>query len=328
MRLVGISPRDGEGTECELGAADCGVPTNATLTFRFDRFLNPATATRQALRVYTGDPQTSPGIAFDVVYDPVERVVQYRVPPGYGFEPNTLYQLELVEPVEPGDFGIRAFDGAPLREDRVPLAGSFFTGIAPIEHPIETPPTCAEIVTEIFNSSPADCGSSKCHASGMAEQGAPHGLWLDGRANFAVTAINRVARQTEVGDRSGGAPLEQPRRFGVQMPLIQPGNPGNSYLLYKLLRGPGAYQACSFDEISSPSAFCQVPDDECESAYPDVELDRRSCITPPTDELERLREWFVRGEAMPLSVPIVRSVGLQQVRAISSFIAAGADCSE
>jgi hypothetical protein len=98
--------------------------------------------------------------------------------------------------------------------------------------------------------------------------------------------------------------------------------------LYKLLRGPSAYQACSFDEMSSPSAFCQVPDDECESAYPDVAFDRLSCITPPADELERLREWFVRGEAMPLSVPIARRVGLQQVRAISSFIAAGADCSE
>jgi hypothetical protein len=304
------------------------VPTNATLTFRFDRFLNPATATRQALRVHTGDPSTSPGIPFDTVYDPVERVVQYRIPAGYAFEPNTLYQLELFAPVEAGDFGIRAFDGAPLREDRVPLKGSFFTGTGPIEHPVETPPTCAEIVDEIFKTSPADCGSSNCHASAMPEQGAPHGLWLDGRANFAVTAINRVARQTEVGDRSGGVPLEQPRRFGVQMPLVQPGNPGNSYLLYKLLRGPDAYRACAFDENQSRSAFCELPADACESAYPEVAFDRLSCIPPSNDELERLREWFVRGEAMPIPRPVQRRVGLQQLRALSSFIAAGADCTE
>lgn len=328
MRLVGISPADGAGTECEPGQADCGVPTNATITFRFDRFLNPATATRQALRVYTGDPNTSPGIPFDVVYDPVERVVQYRVPAGYGFQPNTLYQLELLAPVDADDFGIRAFDGAPLREDRVPLSGSFFTGIAPIERSVVEPPSCANIVSEIFTTTPADCGSSNCHNSANAEQGAPHGLWLDGRANFEVTAINRVARQTELGDRSGGVPLEQPSRFGVQMPLIQPGNPGNSYLLYKLLSAPSAYQACAFDPLTSKSSFCQMPDDVCESAYPDAPFERKSCITPSSEELERLREWFVRGEPMPIPRPVARRVGLQQLRALSSFISAGADCTK
>jgi hypothetical protein len=254
--------------------------------------------------------------------------VQYRVPPGYGFEPSTLYQLELVAPSDADDFGIRAFDGAPLREDRVPLKISFFTGIAPVDLPVLTPPTCADIVGQIFNTTPADCGSSNCHSSANAAQGAPHGLWLDGRANFGVTAVNRVARQTEVGDRSGGVPLEQPSRFGVQMPLIQPGNPGNSYLLYKLLRGPNAYEACAFDPLTSRSSFCQMPDDICESAYPDVPFDRKSCIAPVSEELERLREWFVRGEPMPIPRPAARSVGLQQLRAISSFIAAGADCTE
>jgi hypothetical protein len=328
VHVVGMTPADGFGVDCEPGTADCGVALNATLSFRFDRFLNPATATRQAIRVYTGDPKTSPGIPFDVTYDPVERVVQYRMPSGYAFHPNTLYQLELVVPSGSEELGIRAFDGAPLEAGELPLEGSFFTGIAAGEVPVDTSPTCADIVNEVFKTSPADCSSSRCHSSVDAEQGAPHGLWLDSRANFRVTAINRVARQTEVGDRSGGLPLEQPSRFGVQMPLIQPGNPGNSYLLYKLLRAPDAFEPCEFDGASAASSFCREAADTCQSAHPDVPFGPGTCIAPSADELERLREWFVRGEPMPIPRPVVRRVGLQQLRAISSFITAGADCTE
>lgn len=328
MHVLAIDPRDGAGSDCEVGTADCGVPTNATLSFRFDRFLNPTTANRQALRVYSGDPETSSSIPFDVTYDPIERVVQYRMPSGYAFEPNALYQLELVVPAEPGDFGFRAFDGAPLAVGSVPLQGSFFTGAGPVELPVPEAPTCADIVNEVFKATPGDCASGSCHASTDAEQGAPHGLWLDGRANLTTTAIDRVARQTEVGDRSGGVPLEQPTRFGVQMPLIAPGNPGNSYLLYKLLRSPRSYEPCAFHERLANSAYCRQPDESCISLYPNLPLDRRTCVAPSDAELERLREWFVRGEAMPIPRPVDRSVGLQQLRALSRFIAAGASCSD
>ncbi len=49
------------------------APVAVTLQFRFDRFLDAGTANRQALRVYSGDPETSGGYPFDVTYDPVER---------------------------------------------------------------------------------------------------------------------------------------------------------------------------------------------------------------------------------------------------------------
>jgi len=143
-----------------------------------------------------------------------------------------------------------------------------------------------------------------------------------------VTAVDRVARQTELGDRSGGAPLEKPTRFGVQMPLVAPGNPGNSYLLYKLLRSAQNYLPCELDEVDSASEYCAIPAESCTSLYPQLALEARSgnCLAPDDAELERLREWFVRGEAMPISRPVERRVGLQQLRAISSFIAAGASC--
>ena len=59
VHVLAIYPPDGAGSDCDVGTADCGVPTNATLAFRFDRFLNPATANRQALRVYSGAGESS-----------------------------------------------------------------------------------------------------------------------------------------------------------------------------------------------------------------------------------------------------------------------------
>lgn len=331
VHVVAAYPADGEGAACD-DAADCGVPTNATLSLRFDRFLNPATANRQAIRVYSGDPEASSAIPFHVSYDPVERVVQYRMPAGYSFEPNALYQFELVVPQGSDDFGFRAFDGAPLEERDVPLRSSFFTGEGPVEYPQLVAPTCADIVEQVFEARPANCAASSCHSGVRSQNGTPHGLWLDGRSNVRVTAINRVARQTELGDRSGGVPLEQAARFGVRMPLIQPGNPGNSYLLYKLLRGQGSYEPCAEEADPDPlrpsSTFCSQPADACVSAYPELPFEPGSCVAPSDAERERLREWFVRGEEMPIARPENRHLGLQQLRAVSSFIAGGADCSE
>ncbi len=303
------------------------MPTNAAITLRFDRFLDPTTANRQALRVYSGDPASSGSIPLQVVYDPIERVVQYQMPAGYSFEPNALYRLELLVPTGDDDGGLRAFDGAALAEGALPLSISFFTGVGPVERPRVPAPTCEEVVEQVLTAPPGDCASANSHTGSSAE--APHGLLLDSRAAFRATAIERVARQTELGDRSGGVPLERPARFGVRMPLVWPGSPGNSYLLYKLLRSPSAYEPCSVDAAEDPrfSALCREPVAPCESAYPELPLPPGDCLAPTDDELVRLREWFVRGEPMPLARPTPRYVGLQQLRAVSRFIAAGADCS-
>ncbi|MES1188215.1 MAG: hypothetical protein ABUL60_30640, partial [Myxococcales bacterium] len=53
-------------------------------------------------------------------------------------------------------------------------------------------------------------------------------------------------------------------------------------------------------------------------------------VTPSSEELERLREWFVRGDPMPRPRGDGRalSVHLQGLRAVARFIAAGARCPE
>ena len=328
MHLVGAFPSDG----CGVGAdPDCTLPTNATLTFRFDRFLNPTTVSRQALRVYAGDPQTGVGPpTFEVAYDPVERVVEYRVKAGDGFAPHTLYQLELLVPEADDDFGIRAFDGAPLAEAELPLRTAFFTGDAAAVVPPEVVPTCADVVANVFRN---DCAGSQCHqrvghsfqdADGRAVDlgAAPYGLWLDSPANITDSALNKVAHETEVGDRSGGAPQTNGARFGSRMALVEPRIPGGSYLMFKLLLGPDNY--CP---KFSKSGACVGEGVSTHAALP---LSEGQSIAPPQAELDRLREWFVRGVPMPraLADGTQRTLTLDELRAVSSFIASGADCAQ
>jgi hypothetical protein len=326
VHLVGIYPEDG----CGVGTdPDCTVPTNATLTLRFDRFLNPATVSRQAIRVYTGDPALSPPAPpFQVTYDPIERVVEYRMPAGHSFAPHTLYQLELVVPRSADDPGIRAFDGAALAEAELPLHGSFFTGDDPTDLPVPSAPTCDQVVRQVFLGT---CTGQECHQKGNNVVGgidvgdAPYGLWLDDPRHLVVSAIGRVARQTELGDESGGTPLPRSPRFGVRMALIDPRNPGSSYLMYKLLRNLGNFEPCP---EGSSSELCAEPADPFVSTHPQLPLPEGESFIPTEDELARLREWFVLGAPMPRpsSDGQPRSIYLQGLRAVSTFIASGADC--
>jgi hypothetical protein len=153
---------------------------------------------------------------------------------------------------------------------------------------------------------------------------APHSLWLDDTGNFATSAINRVARQTDTGDVSGGSPAELSPRFGVRLGLILPRNPGASYLLYKLLLGPDNYADCTSPEQSE---LCALPG-PCATAYPSLPLADGECLEPPEEELSRLREWFVRGVPMPRKNSLGQkgNVRMQGLRALSAFIADGARC--
>jgi hypothetical protein len=97
----------------------------------------------------------------------------------------------------------------------------------------------------------------------------------------------------------------------MQMPVVDPGNPGNSYLLYKLLRHPQSHRLSA----DSPSY--------CKSRYPAALPP--DCLAPPVEELDRLREWFVLGDPMP---PVETPVSLHrpEVQELISFVAAGARC--
>lgn len=320
-------PQDG----CGIGDSDCVVPTNATIALRFDRFLNSAKANRQAIGLYSADAEQGFPYALVPVYDPVERVLEYRLPPGGRFEPNTLYHFEVLTGAQAPGGALRAFDGAPVEEAELPLRIAFITADGPAEVPEEPPaPRCAEVVSQVFGTL-GNCAGAECHRRGGNSilmggpqlGDAPHQLWLDNVGNFSLSAIDRVARQTEVGDVSGGVPAVDATRFGARMALVSPGQPGASYLLYKLLLNPDSYATCERD-----IPLCETGGDPCSSAHPVLPLPRGECVAPPEDELTRLREWFVRGEPMPRanSQGARGNVGLQGLRALSAFIASGANC--
>jgi hypothetical protein len=235
-------------------------------------------------------------------YDVVERVVIYRL--NQTLEPGTLYTVELLTPNSESGFGFQAFDGAPLTERSAPLKFNFFTRRsteASQSIALEEIPGCERIL-ELFQQ--AGCAGASCHGGESPNMG----LRLDSAAAFAQTAIGRVAHQTELGP-STGVPLRNPERFGVQMPVVDPGQPGNSYLLYKLIRGEQSH----WQSREDPRL--------CESRYP-VELGA-TCLQPPVSELVRLREWFVRGDPMP---PDGSTLLRSQLREIQRFIAGGASC--
>ena len=311
------------------GAPECGVPINAIIKLRFDRFLKPSTATRQSLRVYSGDPDTSlcqttgggeTGCFFQPSYDLIERVLIYRLAENTTFVPNLLYTVEVLGPGDAGTDGLRAFDGAPLSEEgSAPLKFQFRTStMTGDELPVERA-TCEQAM-QIF----ARCSTPGCHATRTSDDPCPEGqasfqgscvgvprmgMELTSPEAFLRTVRGQVAHQTELGG-TAGTPLENPSRLGVSMPRIDPGQPGNSYLLYKLLRDPDAFGS----------------DEECRSIYGD--LAEGECVRPSAEERLRLRLWFVLGEPMPLRGPNANTLPLQmtQLRTIQSFIAGGANC--
>jgi hypothetical protein len=125
------------------------------------------------------------------------------------------------------------------------------------------------------------------------------------------TAIDFVAHETATGDSALGPGLDTPPRFGVQMNVIEPGSPANSYLVYKLLRRPESY---------GDHANCTVV-----SLHPPVSDD--TCTPPSSDELTRLREWFVRGDPMPIDIAGPSPLSRADLDRVSNWIGNGATCS-
>ncbi len=92
---------------------------------RFDRYLDPSTAVRQAMVVYSGSEDNA--VFLEPQYDLVERVVRYRHFSGLTFTPGVLYTVELIVPSTGHPDGFRAFDGAPIAEGEAPLRFNFRT---------------------------------------------------------------------------------------------------------------------------------------------------------------------------------------------------------
>jgi hypothetical protein len=178
----------------------------------------------------------------------------------HDLEPNTRYTVEIAAPADGGDpYGIRAFDGAVLENK---FTFSFMTGDehTPLDEPNRDGPFCQPQdgcyspanpcdppdMASTFTDTPNNLLMSTCAESGQCHgppddpANPPTGLvgrvFLinDGGGNQISAYINRVATETAGGPNPilvnrGSAAV------GQDMPFIDPTNPANSYLLYKML---------------------------------------------------------------------------------------------
>lgn len=224
--------------------------------------------------------------------------------------PTTWHTLFVRAPQDDMDLtGFRAIDGAPLHDTKVvefmtstseqPDANGCDDGAGAATYCEDGTHGAGAGKPSVRSVLQQGCAKAGCHVAG-------HGLGLDLSSANAVrmTAIGVVARQTLHGPSISGVVSSNPTRLGVDMPRLDPYNPGNSYLVYKLLINERNHP--TIDDISSESD-CWIG-----SLLPTV--------PPSIGELDRLRNRLIVGGAMPPDGALTP----WQMRALVRWIIAGA----
>ncbi len=315
------------------------LPTDSAIEIAFDRLLNPLTVTRQSvvLRDAAGNAVSAP----IVTYDPVARVVTLQSPAAGGspcwLDSGQPYTVTLGVPQGPGDTsGLRSIDGAPLDPSGTLQIGFMTSSPACSSSPPAAPHVdfCVDLFTPIFQQR---CSAPQCHGSptmvnpqtfpqfpdGMSRPAA--GLVLDSAIGIQNTALRRAAQGSNTGPHAGYGSPPGPI-FAVDMPIVDPGDPGNSWLLYKtLLAPPPAMSAPDFALVCGGSVIQPAPSFEDITPGAPMSNDERARLAnfipgrempyptapgagdpvPPDktldnptlsiDELERLRIWIAAG---------------------------------
>ncbi len=297
-------------------AATDFVQTTSSVRLRFDRFLLPEDAIRQSMCLQSSsDPvptiqDCANGVFLEPTYDPVRRIVTYRLPTMAALVADTKYWLTVLAPTETSPSGFRAFDGASLASNVVLQFTTAKTNPpgGPVDPALDDAAkrTVSEELFCTASACVASCGMDDackgkcavrkslpsgcagCH-SAIENGGSVMGLDLSG-ANRISAVIGRVANQTQTGGNAD-EPDTKPRRFGRSMPQIEAGNAGNSYLLYKMLIGPTYARSPAADDLAP-------------------------------GELDRLRASVVVG--LPMPPYDIYAIPEASVDALSTWIATGA----
>ncbi len=224
----------------------------------FDRLLAPSCITRQTfiLQDLSGnflEPTPS--------YDPVSRVVRLCLPDSPGLQVDQTYVLTLVPPQNQADSnGLQAIDGARLDRTTSPviefqvIAGPAYTG----------PDACGggsvvDFCSQVMPIFAGKCGGKGCHAPDPQPAA---GLLMTTAQGIQATALHRVAQGANTGVT---ATAQTPGLlFGVDMPIVDPLAPGDSWLMYKLL-------------LANPPACSSTP---CDAGAPGVQFNRYPTLTP------------------------------------------------
>jgi hypothetical protein len=206
------------------------LPANGHIELGFDRLLQPTSYTRQTfvLTNAAGNIAYTPTIA----YDPVARIVTLTPlsDPKQKLVSGQSYEVVILAPENAGDMnGLRAIDGATLRHSPQRIA---FSVIDPT--PAPPPVVRIDFCRDIFPITSVKCSLPMCHGGAAPAAG----LLLDPPRGIPETAVGRVAQGSNTGPRAVASPPTL--LFGEDMPIIDAtgntnGNPGDSWLLYKLL---------------------------------------------------------------------------------------------
>jgi hypothetical protein len=300
---------------------DRPLPANGAIQLAFDRYLLPTTVRRQAFPIVDGNNEPLPVERTPLVaYDPVARTVTIRGQERDGWlTEGQLYKLVLLVPEGDSDIsGVRAIDRATL-DPAQPRLIEFFAG--PPGPPPEEPAVsfCADVLP-LFK---AKCSVPTCH--GSEGELAASGLVLETSAGVANTAIGRIAQGANTGGRTTRGGEVPGRVFGIDMPLVDPEHPENSWLIYKLELarlpvvdfGPKPLYLCS----AAPEGPSRVPfrplvpvvaeADEIERAilndhvlgrempYPAARVGSYEDQPLTFDEREKIRLWIAQGARVP-----------------------------
>ncbi len=320
LEYTSIVPQPGDTELAEV------LPTTA-FKVRFDRLLLPETTNRQGICIQPSFtvPQSDADCTDDPIftrpsYDPVRREITYRLTPGTVLPAGTELRLTVYGTTLSSQ-AITAFDGAGLVVSEPvdfkvlapPIGVTYPADIGPQgDHFCSTPdPTCTDVrvcprsVKSILQA----CGTSGCHKGNPTD--AAEGMDLSSAAGILATAIDITANETQTGESAATFEATS-ARFGRSLPRIAPVDPGNSYLLYKLLANhftslvvPWTPAAAAPDEDAPEvtrlrNAFVvgmpMPPQNE-----PAAVLRAASAHVPDEGEIEWLSDWIHQGAPLTCS---------------------------
>jgi len=324
--------------------------SSASIHLKFDRYLLPASISRQSICVRAvSAPVAAPGDCaqgefLSPVYDPVKREVILRLTGGERLDQSAEYQITLLGPTEDGTPGIRAFDGAPLEQTLElvfttamtdpaggPAAGEDEAAYEEADAFCTPSARCVslcagDMACEGLCQSPqvalSNCAFGDCHADGKrpiegtmdsAYIGPAMGLVLctlgptpscpdkylsPPESAMLETALGKVAHQTQQGNANPGdvnPVLENPRRFGRAMPIIDRASPGNSYLVYKILAGIDPVVASDNNPAAAGEQNRLREAIVVGMTMPATGFLLGSSEGPPVSELQAISNWIARG---------------------------------
>ena len=269
------------------------VPTDGTIQIAFNRLLAPSSVTRQSFVLYDSLQHFPEPV---VTYDPVARVVSLSNPgtvPAW-LTPGSTYTLSIGVAAA-GDYtggsGPRAIDEATLT---APVVETFqaVSPATPTPSPDRPMSFCADVLP-IFQ---LRCSAGECHGAPVGTVAPAEGLILETPLGIANTAIGRVSQESNTGGIAG-EPQAQGEQFGVDMAIVGTGNPGASWLMYKVLLGQ--WQLRPIDEsVDAGVATCG------DASAPTSVLGLPSpqpTLTPPATEVEILKQ-YILGNQMPYPI--------------------------